>query len=66
MLNNTMTSKCGLQVDSTSLKPMPLKSLSAVSYWPCTLTMAISVAGSEIFSVKQWCDLEQRFRVNSR
>jgi len=28
--------------------------------------MAVSVAGCEIFGVKEWCDLENRVRVRSR
>jgi len=28
--------------------------------------MAVSVAVSELFSVKEWCDLENRIRVHSR
>ena len=30
------------------------------------VTMAVSVAVCEIFSVKEWCDLENRVRVRSR
>ena len=45
---------------------MPFKSLRAVSYSPSMVTMAISVAVCEIFSVKEWCDLENRIRVRSR
>ena len=45
---------------------MPLKSLGAVSYLPSIVTMAVSVAVCEIFSVKEWCDLENRVRVRSR
>jgi len=30
------------------------------------VTMAISVAVCEIFSVKEWCDLENMVRVHSR
>jgi len=30
------------------------------------VTMAVSVAVREIFSVKKWCDLENRVRVRSR
>ena len=43
-----------------------------VSYLPSIVTMAISVAVSvsvavcEIFSIKEWCDLENRVRVCSR
>jgi len=36
--------------------------LGAVSYSPSIVTMAVSVAVCEIFSVKQWCDLENRVR----
>ena len=45
---------------------MPFKSLGAVSYSPSIVTMAVSVAVCEIFSVKEWCDLENRVRVHSR
>jgi len=40
--------------------------LGAVSYSPSIVTMAISVAVCEIFSVKEWCDLENVVRVRSR
>jgi len=30
------------------------------------VTIAVSVAVCEIFSVKEWCDLENRVRVRSR
>jgi len=42
------------------------ESLGAVSYSPSIVTMAVSVAVCEIFSVKAWCDLENRVRVRSR
>jgi len=42
---------------------VPFKSLGAVSYSPSIVTMAVSVAVCEIFSVKEWCDLEKRVRV---
>ena len=45
---------------------MPFKSLGAVSYSPSIVTMAVSVAVCEIFSVKEWCDLENRVSVHSR
>ena len=45
---------------------MPFKSLGAVSYSPSIVTMVVSVAVCEIFSVKEWCDLENRVRVRSR
>jgi len=49
-----------------TLKLVPFKSLGAVSYSPSMVTMAISVAVCEIFSVKEWCDLENRVTVRSR
>ena len=45
---------------------MPFESLGAVSYSPSIVTMAVSVAACEIFSVKEWCDLGNRVRVRSR
>ena len=45
---------------------MTFKTLSAVSYSLSVVTMAVSVAVCEIFSVKEWCDLENRVRVRSR
>ena len=45
---------------------MPFKGLGTVSYSPSIVTMAVSIAVYEIFSVKEWCDLENRFRVRSR
>ena len=49
-----------------SLKLVPFKSLGAVSYSFSIVTMAVSVAVCEIFSVKDWCDLENMVRVCSR
>jgi len=45
---------------------VPFKSLGAVSYSPSIVIMAVSVAVCEIFSAKEWCDLEYRVRVRSR
>ena len=45
---------------------VPFKSLVTVSYSPSIVTMAESVAVCEIFSIKEWCDLENRVRVRSR
>ena len=51
---------------SRSLKLVLFESLGAVSYSSSIVTMAVSVAVCEIFSVKEWCDLENRVRVRSR
>ena len=53
-----MTLKPGLEVMSLNL--VPFKSLGTVSYPPSVVTMAValSVTVREIFSVKEWCDLE--------
>ena len=40
--------------------------LGTVSYSPSIVTMAVSVAVYEIFSVKQWRDLENQVRGRSR
>ena len=45
---------------------MPFESLGAVSYSPSIVTMVLSVAVCEIFSVKEWCDIENRVMVRSR
>ena len=42
---------------------MLFESLGAVSYLPSIVTMAVSVAVCEIFSVKQWRDLQTRLGV---
>jgi len=39
------------------LKLVPFRSLGTVSYSPSIVTMSVSVAVCEIFSVKEWCDL---------
>ena len=44
---------------------VPFKSLAAISYLSSIVTMAVSVAVCEIFSIKEWCDLENRVRVGS-
>jgi len=49
-----------------ALKLMPFESLDIVSYSPSIVTVAVSVAICEIFSVQKWCDLENRVRVRSR
>jgi len=44
---------------------VPFKSLGAVSYSSSIVSMAVSVAVCEIFSVKELCDLKNRVRVHS-
>ena len=41
-----------------SLKVIPFESLRTVSYSPSIVTMAVSIAISEISSVKKWPDLK--------
>jgi len=45
---------------------VPFEILGAVSYSLSIVTMAVSVAVCEIFSVIDWCDLENWVRVRSR
>ena len=52
--------------NSRSLKLVPFKSLGAVSYLPSIVTMAVSVAICEIYSFKEWRDLENQVRGRSR
>ena len=61
-MNNIVTLKSGLEVFKI-IKLVPFESLGAVSYSPSIVTIAVSVAVCEIFSVKEWCDLENRVRV---
>jgi len=49
-----------------SSKPVLFESLGAASYSPSIVTMAVSAAVCEIFSFKEWCDIENRIRVRSR
>jgi len=49
-----------------SLKVVPFESLGTVSYSPSIVTVAVSVAVCEIFSVKEWHDLENQVRGRSR
>ena len=42
------------------------ESLGTVSYSPSIVTMAVSVAVCEIFSIKEWRDLENQVRGRSR
>ena len=41
-----------------SMKLVPFESLDAVFYSPSVVTVAVSVAVCEVFSVKEWRDLE--------
>jgi len=43
---------------SRSLKVVPFERLTTVSCLPSIVTMAVSLAISEIFSVKEWPDFE--------
>jgi len=45
-----------------SLKLVPFESLGTVSYLPFIVTVAVSVAVCEIFSVKECRDLENQVR----
>jgi len=45
---------------------VPFERLGAVSYSPSIVTMAVSVAVCEIFSVKEWRDLENQVEVRGR
>ena len=51
---------------SRSFKLVSFESLGAVSYVPFIVTIAVSVAVCEIFSVKEWRDLENQVRGRSR
>ena len=46
-----------------SLMLVPFESLDAVSYSSSIVTVAVSVAVCEIFSVKEWRDLENHVKV---
>ena len=48
------------------MKSAPFKSLGAVVYSPSIVTMAEYVAICEIFSVKEWRDLENQVMGRSR
>ena len=51
---------------SRSLKLVPCESLGAVSYSPSIVTIVVSVAVCEMFSIKEWRDLENQVRGRSR
>jgi len=60
-----VTLKCGLEV-TEGLKVVPFESLGAVSCSPSIVTMPVSLAISEIFSVKEWRYLDDQVRGRSR
>jgi len=45
---------------------VPFESLGTVSYSPTIVTIAVCLAISEIFSVKEWRDLENQVRGRSK
>ena len=49
-----------------SLIVVPFESLGAVSYSPSMVTVAVSVAVCEIFSVKEWRDHKNQVEGRSR
>ena len=49
-----------------SLNLVPFESMGAVSYSPSVVSVTLSVAVCEIFSVKEWRDLENQVRGRSR
>jgi len=49
-----------------TLKLVPFESLGAVYYSPSIVTVAVSIAVCEIFSVKEWHDLENQVKGRSR
>ena len=55
--------KSGFRGHSRSLKLVPFESLGAVSYSASIVTMAVSVAVCEIFSVKNGRTLKTRLGV---
>ena len=56
----------GVRGDSRSLKLVPFESLGAVSYSLSIVTVAVSVAVCEIFSVKEWRDHENQVMGGSK
>ena len=52
--------------NGVTLKLVPSERLGAVSYSPSIVTVTVSVAVCEIFSVKEWRDLENQVRGRSR
>jgi len=52
----------GVEGHSMSLKLVPFESFGAVIYSPSVVTVAVSVAVCQIFSVKEWRDFENQVR----
>ena len=66
-MNNIVTLKSGLEVTQCHvIETGPFDSLGEVFYSPSIVTVAVSVAICEIFSVKKWRDLENQFMGRSR
>ena len=63
--NIIVTLKCELEITEGQLKVVPFESLGTVSYSPSIVTLALSVAVCEIFSVKEWRDIENQVRGRS-
>ena len=57
-MNDILALKSRLGGHSRSSEMTSFESFSAVSYSHFAATVAVSVAGCEIFSVKKWRDLE--------
>ena len=65
-MNIIVILKMWVRGHSKSLKLVPFESLGAVSYLPSIVTMAVSAAICEIFSIKEWRDLENQVRGRSK
>jgi len=65
-LNTIVTLKCGLEVTEGNMKVVTFESLGTVSHSPSIVTVAVSVAFCEIFSIKEWRDLDNQVRGRSR
>jgi len=63
-LNNIVTLKSGVE-SLNVIETDAIRKLAAVSYSPSIVTMAVSVAVCQIFSVKEWRDLENQVRGRS-
>jgi len=50
-------------LESWSLEMLPFHRSHTTSYWRSTVTMAVSLAISEIFNVEKCCDLEIQYNL---